>query len=112
MACEDKEKEMQQAWDDVSGKDLKPELVRKARAEEMEYIEKTNLYNKVPRSKATKLGQKVIAVRWIVINKGDADNENYRSRLVAKDFNNSLRPDLSAATPPLEALKLIVSRCL
>ena len=56
VACEDNGKEMQQAWDDVSGKDLKPELVRKARTEEMESIKKTNLYNKVPRSKATKPG--------------------------------------------------------
>ena len=63
----------------------------------------------MPRSKATKLEQKVIAVRWIDINKGGAENENYRSSLAAKELNNSLRPDLFAATPPLEALKLVVS---
>ena len=110
--CEDQEAELQQAWDDVSGKDLDPKMVRDARAEEMQHIKKTNLYTKVPRSKALKIGQKIVGVRWIDINKGDLVNLNYRSRLVAKEFNNSLRPDLFAATPPLEALKLIISMAM
>ena len=32
-----------------------------------------------------------------------------RSRLVAKDFNTEDRPDLFAATPPVEAMRIIIS---
>ena len=63
----------------------------------------------MPRSKAKSLGKKVITVRWIDINKGDAVDTNYRSRLVAREIKTDVRPDLFAATPPLEAMKLILS---
>ena len=43
------------------------------------------------------------------MNKQDSDNPLYRSRLVAKDFNNYKDPELYTATPPLEILRLIVS---
>ena len=43
------------------------------------------------------------------INKGDSENPNYRSRLVAREINTHKREDLFAATPPLEALKVILS---
>ena len=105
----DYEKELAMAWDDVTGKELDPNKVAKARAEEVEYISKTNLYTKVPRSKAKQCKAKVITVRWIDINKGDNINENYRSRLVAREIKTNNRPDLFAATPPLEALKVIIS---
>ena len=36
----------------------------------------------------------------------------YRSRLVAKDFKLDKRNDLFAATPPLEALKILISLCM
>ena len=45
---------------------------RKAMAEEVEYIHKTNLYTQVPRSKAIQLGATIITVRWVDIKKGDA----------------------------------------
>ena len=50
-----------------------------------------------------------ISVRWIDINKGDSQNLNYRFRLVAREINTNKRDDLFAATPPLEALKVILS---
>ncbi len=49
-------------------------------------------------------------MRWVDINKGDEANPDYRSRLVAKEFKTDVRPDLYAATPPSECLRLIVSR--
>ena len=67
------------------------------------------VYRKVKRSWVRERGEKVIGVRWIDINKGDTLNPDYRSRLVAKDFKKGDRPDLFAATPPLEALKMIIS---
>ena len=106
---EDHEQELMEAWDDVSGQALDPKKVTEARREEVAYIHDSKLYTKVPRAKAKKLGAKVISVRWIDINKGDNDNENYRSRLVAREIKKDGRPDLFAPTPPLEALKVILS---
>ena len=42
------------------------------------------------------------------VNKGDEDRPEYRSRLVAKELKTDKRDDLFAATPPLEALKLLI----
>ena len=98
--CEGNEAELMQAWDDVTGKELDAEKVALARQEEVEYIHKTNLYTKVPRSKAKSQGAKVITVRWIDINKGDVLNPKYRSRLVAREIKKDLRTDMLAATPP------------
>ena len=64
------------------------------------------VYKKVPRSEAT---GKVISVRWVDINKGDEINPNYRSRLVAREINTKANPDMFAATPPTEALKLMIA---
>ena len=43
------------------------------------------------------------------INKGDRYNVNVRSRLVAKEFNNKKCDDLFAGTPPVEAMRAIIS---
>ena len=48
-------------------------------------------------------------VRWIDVNKGDTQNPVFRSRLVAKEFNDSKDMSIFASTPPLEALRAIVS---
>ena len=102
--------ELEMAWDDVSGAELDPKMVRKAREEEIQYVRKMNLYEKVPISQCYETtGKAPITVRWIDINKGDQSNPNYRSRLVAREINTHKRDDLFAATPPLEALKLILS---
>ncbi len=42
-------------------------------------------------------------------HKGDSKNPRYRSRLVAKELNLDKREDLFAATPPVEAKKLLLS---
>ena len=42
-----------------------------------------------------------------VTNKGDEENPEYRSRLVAKEIKKDKREDLFAATPPHEANKSI-----
>ena len=42
-------------------------------------------------------------------NKGDDENPEIRSRLVAKEFNDGEGEGLFAATPPLEALRMIIS---
>ncbi len=54
-------------------------------------------------------GKQPTTVRWVDVDKGEA---GYRSRLVARDFKpkgERDRFDLFEATPPLEALRFIVS---
>ena len=47
-------------------------------------------------------------MRWIDINKGDAVNPKCRSIIVAKEYKESIAHEMLAATPPVEALRLIV----
>ena len=98
-----------EAWDDVSGKALDPGMVKEARKEEMEEFRKHEVYEKVPIEECKKAtGKAPIPVRWIDINKGDTTTPEYRSRLVAKEIKRDNRDDLFAATPPLEALKILI----
>ena len=98
------------AFDDVSGQELKPEMMVKARREEIAYFKDMGVYEKVDINEAwSETGKAPIAVRWVDINKGDTTNPKYRSRLVAKEFNTGVCPELYAATPPSECLRLMLS---
>ena len=69
-----------------------------------------NAYDKVPIEEAWRIsGKGPIGSRWIDINKGDDEHPEYRSRLVAKEINRSPSDDMFAATPPLEAKKMLFS---
>ncbi len=54
-------------------------------------------------------GNNPIGVKWVDINKGNESSPEYRSRLVAQEINTEKREDLFAATPQLDAFKLILS---
>ena len=54
--------------------------------------------------------KKPTQVKWLDISKGDEENFEYRSRLVAKEIKTDNRLDLFEPTPPLEAKKLIFSQ--
>ena len=97
------------AWDDVSGTELDPTLTLKARAEEMDQFRKHEVYEKVKEEVCWAVtGKAPIGTRWIDINKGDEVNPEYRSRLVAQQVKyNSKEKNIFAATPPLEAQKLL-----
>merc|ERR1712163_70814 len=56
-----------------------------------------------------KTGKAPIGTRWVDVNKGDSVHPEYRSRLVAQEINTGKREDLFAATPPLEAKKILMS---
>ena len=80
--------------------------VKKARAEEMAVFDQYEVCTKVPEQEAWDVtGKSPIGVRWIDINKGDTQNWEYRSRLVAKEIKRDKRDVMFAATPPLEAKK-------
>ena len=96
--------------DDVSGEELSEEGVRAARTLEMDYFIKMGVYSYDTREEATRSSRgKIIKGRWIDVNKGDSKCPDYRSRFVGKEFNTGVDSSLYAATPPQEALKLLLS---
>ena len=55
-------------------------------------------------------GKGPVGTRWMDVNKGDERSPEYRSRLVAQQIKYiSKEKRIFAATPPLEAQKLLFS---
>ena len=82
------------AWDDVSGKILDQDMVKAARKEEIEEYHKHEVYTKTEIGECWKeTGKAPIKVKWIDINKGGAENPEYRSRLVAKEIKRDMRDE-------------------
>ena len=76
----------------------------------MEYVRSMGVYEVVDIRDCLKMtGRAPIKSRWIDINKGDDKNRNYRSRWVAKQFKTNNDFELFAATPPLDALRYVIS---
>ena len=100
---------IEEAWDDISGAELDPKEVRRARLKELGYVDAKGVWEKMSRKEAIRQGIRVVDTRWIDLNKGDEDHPDHRSRLVAKDFNTGKEEGVFAATPPLEALKFLIS---
>ena len=99
-----------QYWDEVSNQKLEKSLVEDARLDEIKGLYQYGVYDKVKTEECwQKTGKAPIRVRWLDINKGDETNKEYRSRLVAQEIKRDNREDLFAATPPLEAKKLLFS---
>ena len=106
-ACED---ESEEYWDAITGMKLDSKLVRMAQAEEVQYYRSMKVYTKVDRSVAfSKTGRAPIKVRWVDHNKGTDEEPMIRSRLVAKEIKVCDKPELLTATPPLEAVKMVIS---
>ena len=97
------------AWDDVSNENLVPQLVMDARQVELDFFKSMHVYDKVPRQQQKDTGGKLIGTRWVDTNKGDMSKTDYRSRLVAQEFATHKDDSLYAATPPLEALRMVIS---
>ena len=97
--------------DNVSGKVLNPKLVHAARLDEVKGINEGKVWDIVPVSECFKrTGKPPIRGRWVDVNKGDDNDPNYRSRWVGMEFKvNDGREDLFAATPPIEAIKALIS---
>ena len=104
------EKDMlETAWDDIHDRELNKEKVLEARREELSYFKKMDVGEIVDIKEAWNVtGQAPISTKWIDTNKGDEKNEDYRSRIVARQFRGN-EESMFAATPPLEALKYLLS---
>ena len=94
-------------FDDVTGHSFNHGLAVEAMKLEMQFFRKMGVGDKMPRSEANSRGCKVITTRWPDVNKSDEANPNLRARLVGRELKTDNRLDLFAATPPLEALRLI-----
>ena len=97
------------AWDDVTNAELRLELVKKAREVVMVYFAKLGVYEYATHADQQMTMGKTIGVRLVDVNKGDSEEPEYRSRLVGREFNVSRDDALYAATPPMNALRLIGS---
>ena len=101
------------AFDDVSGASLDPVMVQAARREEMRFVREQQVWTPIAVQTARERGWTVIGTKWIDIDKGDAERPNYRSRLVAQEYNTSIGRDPYgenfSATPPIEALRGLLS---
>jgi len=98
-------------WDENSGEVLPPNLTQSARREELAFMREWHVWDVVPVSECVRVsGKQPLGGRWVDVNKGDRGRPDVRSRYVAKDFAGGQRSDeFFAATPPLEALRLLLS---
>ena len=98
---------MESPWaeEGEQGGGLDPEKVAEACKEEVAFMKGRGLWEVVPRPE----GITPVSVRWVDVLKADGAT---RSRLVARDFRGGdrHRDDLFAATPPLEAIRVLISR--
>jgi hypothetical protein len=97
-------------WDEVTGEPLPAALVRASRAEELDFLKDWDVWEEVPVEECHRVtGRKPLGGRWVDVNKGDARAPVVRCRYVAKDFANGKNDEFFAATPPLEALRLLLA---
>ena len=77
----------------------------------MKYLRDLGVYGKVDEKEAVaKYGITPVNTKWIDTDKAfDGEPMQIRSRMCAREFKSDDRPDLYAGTPPLEALKAIIS---
>ena len=93
--------------DDVTGLRLDSSKVLAARRLELDFIDRKPLYTEVDESECMEVtGKRPITTRWVDIDKGGGE---YRSRWVAREFKTDVTSEYFAATPPWEAVKLLVS---
>ena len=82
----------------------------KAREEEMNFIRSYNVYVKAPVEESYReTGKGPVSTKWLDTNKGDSVHPNIRSRFVAREIAHERDTAMVAATPPLEANKLLYS---
>ena len=88
-------------WDNVTGLPLVAWRVEQARKEEIEFFRKQGVYEKVWRTTCYgRTGKAPVKVRWVDVNKGDEQNPEYRSRLVAMEFKTDSSAEWFSGTPP------------
>ena len=96
--------------DSITGDALPTPLVRAAHAEEIKFMQDWEVGELQPISLARqRSGKGPLRGKWVNVNKGDSSNPNIRSRYVACEVRTYRDESLFASTPPLEALRLLLS---
>ena len=84
--------------------------VRKSMFEELQYF-CDKVWEAVPLAEAQSDPEgKIIGSRWVNCNKNDINDPDVRCRLVAQEVNVHADESFYAATPPLEAKRLLFSQ--
>jgi hypothetical protein len=97
-------------YDEITGAALPPDLVRQARAEEINFMQSWGVWKRARIAECwQETGKAPIGSKWVDVNKGDAKKPLIRSRFVVKEIATYKTDDFFAATPPLEALRLLLS---
>jgi hypothetical protein len=97
-------------YDEITGATLPPGLVRQARAEEVKFMLDWGVWERALVSDCWhETGKAPIGSKWVDVNKGDAANPLIRSRFVVKEIATYKTDDFFTATPPLEALRLLLA---
>ena len=95
--------------DDLSGEILDSQGVIAARREELQAMKQLPLYEIVDVRECWENTQRdPISTKWVDIDKGGAGDHKYRSRWVARDFNDGLG-EFFAAAPPWEAMQCFMA---
>jgi len=96
--------------DDITGDKLPTKETEAARWEEIEFMGDWKVWDEVDIEECRRAtGKGPIGGRWVDHNKGDSKCLNVRSRYVAQEVAKYKDESLFAATPPLEALRLMIS---
>ena len=95
--------------DDIPNSQRTEELKRKARDEEIKGFQEMKVYHYANMQDMEEDSILVDTV-WVEVNKGSAVKPEWRSRLCAREFNDGAWIELYAATPPLAATRLMISR--
>ena len=97
-------------FDDLIKQERPTLLVKAARRKELDYFESRTVWRRVPVTEAWRVsGRPPISDRWVDVNKGDDDCPDIRSRLVARQIRGANEDPLFGPTPPLEALRTVLS---
>ena len=97
-------------WDAITQEELPAELTRAARQEELDFMQDWHVWDVVPIAESWSVtGKAPLQGKWVDVNKGDLERPVVRSRYVAKEFANTKSDDFFSPTPPLEALRLLLS---
>ena len=100
----------QEYYDEYTGLQLDTELTDEAIATELAYMDDLGTYDLVDHDLVSSQGLKPIPCHWILSNKGDAARPVIRARLVAQETKRrSVIDHAFSSTPPLEALRLVLS---
>ena len=96
--------------DEYTGERLPDDLIRKAMVDEMEYVGR--LVWDIATAEEARQDPEAVVVggRWVNCNEGDVSSPKVRARYVATEVNHGDDAQYFAATPPLEAVRLLVSK--